>query len=60
MLENEIKSSPIEEIHSLNDAKFVNFAGWSMPIQFPDGIINEHISTRSSCCLLYTSDAADD
>ena len=44
MLENEIKSSPIEEIHSLNDAKFVNFAGWSMPIQFPDGIINEHIS----------------
>ena len=51
MLENEIKSSPIEEIHSLNDAKFVNFAGWSMPIQFPDGIINEHISTRSSCGL---------
>ena len=51
MLENEIKSSPIEEIHSLNDAKFVNFAGWSMPIQFRDGIINEHISTRSSCGL---------
>ena len=51
MLENEIKSSPIEEIHSLNDAKFVNFAGWSMPIQFPNGIINEHISTRSSCGL---------
>ena len=48
MLENEIKSSPIEEIHSLNDAKFVNFAGWSMPIQFPDGIINEHISTPVS------------
>ena len=51
MLENEIKSSPIEEIHSLNDAKFVDFAGWSMPIQFSDGIINEHISTRSSCGL---------
>ena len=51
MLENEIKSSPIEEIHSLNDAKFVNFAGWSMPIQFRDGIINEHISTRTSCGL---------
>ena len=55
MLENEIKSSPIEEIHSLNDAKFVNFAGWSMPIQFPDGIINEHIS-----CLLYTSPSPRD
>ena len=51
MIDNNIKSSPIEELHKLNNAKLVNFAGWSMPIQYHSGIINEHVSTRNSCGL---------
>ena len=45
---NKLKSSPIEELHIKNDARLVDFAGWSMPVQFSSGIINEHISTRTS------------
>lgn len=51
MIDNSIKSSPIEELHRLNNAKLVDFAGWSMPIQYHSGIINEHVSTRNSCGL---------
>ena len=45
---NKLKSSPIEELHIKNNARLVEFAGWSMPVQFSSGIINEHISTRTS------------
>ena len=68
MIDNNIKTSPIEELHKLNNAKLVDFAGWSMPIQYHSGIINEHVSTRNSCglfdishiCLLYTSPSPRD
>ncbi|MBU1341567.1 MAG: glycine cleavage system aminomethyltransferase GcvT [Proteobacteria bacterium] len=32
--------------HQDLDAKIVEFGGWEMPIQYPDGIINEHLATR--------------
>ena len=28
-------------------AKFVPFAGYEMPIQYKDGIVKEHLSTRT-------------
>ncbi len=33
--------------HQALDAKIVEFGGWEMPIQYPEGIINEHMATRS-------------
>jgi aminomethyltransferase len=33
--------------HENLDAKIVEFGGWEMPIQYPDGIINEHMATRT-------------
>jgi len=51
MIEKNIRSSPLEEFHKINNAKLVEFAGWSMPIQYASGIINEHVSTRESCGL---------
>ena len=45
---DKLKSSPLEELHIKNNARLVDFAGWSMPVQFSTGIINEHISTRTS------------
>ncbi|MBU8849727.1 MAG: glycine cleavage system aminomethyltransferase GcvT [Desulfobacterales bacterium] len=32
--------------HQDLDAKIVEFGGWEMPIQYPAGIINEHMATR--------------
>ncbi len=34
------------EKHQDLDAKIVEFGGWEMPIQYPIGIINEHMATR--------------
>ena len=51
MIDKSIKFSPLEEFHKENSAKLIEFAGWSMPIQYTSGIINEHISTRESCGL---------
>ena len=50
MLENKthLKISSLEKIHKKYHAKMVDFAGWSMPINFPTGIIDEHLATRNS------------
>ena len=34
-------------LHQKHGAKFVSFAGYEMPIQYKEGIVKEHISTRS-------------
>ncbi len=38
----------LHEKHVELDAKMVPFGGWDMPIQYPAGIINEHMATRKS------------
>ncbi len=38
--------------HKNLGAKFVSFAGYEMPIQYKDGIVKEHISTRESAGFL--------
>jgi len=35
--------------HQKLNAKIVEFGGWEMPIQYPNGILSEHMATRSSC-----------
>ena len=36
-------------------AKMVEFAGWEMPIQYPEGIIQEHLATRREAGLFDVS-----
>ena len=36
------------EFHKLNGAKIIPFAGYNMPINYKNGIINEHKSVRST------------
>ena len=43
----EIKKTRLYELHKKYAAKFVEFAGYQMPIQYKDGIILEHKFTRS-------------
>ena len=42
-----IKKTFLNKLHETNNAKFVEFAGYEMPIQYSTGIIEEHKFTRS-------------
>jgi aminomethyltransferase len=42
----EIKKTSLYQLHKNNNAKFVEFAGFEMPIQYDRGIIEEHKFTR--------------
>ena len=43
----EIKKTPLFNLHKIHGAKFVQFAGYEMPIQYKEGIVKEHKYTRS-------------
>jgi aminomethyltransferase len=42
----EIKKTSLYQLHQDNKAKFVEFAGYQMPIQYSEGIVEEHKFTR--------------
>ena len=44
----EIKKTSLHKLHNEHQAKFVEFAGYEMPIQYKKGIIEEHKFTRSN------------
>ena len=44
----EIKKTSLFNLHQSNGAKFVQFAGYEMPIQYKDGILQEHNYTRKN------------
>jgi aminomethyltransferase len=41
-----IRHTVFYQSHINAGAKMVDFAGWRMPIQYPDGIVTEHLLTR--------------
>ena len=43
----ETQKTALYKYHKNLGAKFVPFAGYEMPIQYSDGIVKEHISTRT-------------
>jgi aminomethyltransferase len=43
----EIQKTALYNYHKNLGAKFVPFAGYEMPIQYSEGIVKEHISTRT-------------
>jgi aminomethyltransferase len=47
--------TPLDKIHHEHLGRMVDFAGFSLPIQYPDGIINEHIWTRQKASLFDVS-----
>ncbi|MBI5701517.1 glycine cleavage system aminomethyltransferase GcvT [Candidatus Saganbacteria bacterium] len=44
-----LKKTPLYNEHIKLGAKIVPFAGWEMPVSYPPGIIQEHLSVRNSC-----------
>lgn len=50
-----LKSTPLTALHRSLGAKLVPFAGYEMPVQFADGILKEHLHTRSAAGLFDVS-----
>ena len=47
--------TPLHDLHVALGARMVPFAGYSMPVQFPDGLMAEHHHTRTSAGLFDVS-----
>jgi len=43
-----LKSTPLDALHRELGAKMVPFGGYAMPVQYPTGILTEHLHTRRS------------
>ena len=43
-----LKQSPLHDRHVALGAKFAEFGGWEMPLEYPSGVIKEHNAVRSS------------
>jgi aminomethyltransferase len=51
----ELQKTPLHALHLELGARMVPFAGYSMPVQYPDGLIAEHRHTRASAGLFDVS-----
>lgn len=47
--------TPLHSLHARLGAKFVTFAGYDMPVQYPAGVLAEHLHTRSHASLFDVS-----
>ena len=52
---NELKKTPLYDLHLSLGAKMVEFAGYAMPVQYPAGILKEHLHTREKAGLFDVS-----
>ena len=52
---SELKRTVLYQAHLDAGATMVDFGGWDMPIQYPDGIVAEHLYCRSRCAIFDVS-----
>jgi aminomethyltransferase len=50
-----LRHTPLYELHVARGARMVDFAGYEMPVQYPAGIIAEHLHTRAQAGLFDVS-----
>lgn len=53
--EKSLKRTPLYDLHASLGGKMVPFAGYDMPVQYPAGVLKEHLQTRSSAGLFDVS-----
>ncbi len=51
----DLKRTPLYDLHVALGAKMVPFAGYEMPVQYPMGVMKEHLHTRSRAGLFDVS-----
>src|SRR6266851_7088039 len=49
--QSELLRTPLNAVHRGLGARMVDFAGWDMPVQYPTGILTEHLAVRTGCGL---------
>ena len=52
---SELLTTPLHELHLRLGARMVPFAGYSMPVQYPGGVLAEHRHCRSAAALFDVS-----
>ncbi len=55
MSDENLKKTPLNEVHRELGGKMVDFGGWDMPVQYKAGVIGEHMATRTTCGLFDVS-----
>lgn len=55
MAGDDLKTLALADLHTGLGAKFVPFAGYSMPVQYPRGVMAEHLWTRENAGLFDVS-----
>ncbi|MBY0512261.1 MAG: glycine cleavage system aminomethyltransferase GcvT [Rhodospirillaceae bacterium] len=50
-----LKTTPLDALHKSLGAKMVPFAGYNMPVQYPLGVLKEHLHTRAEAGLFDVS-----
>ena len=53
--ETDLKRTPLHELHLALGARMVPFAGYEMPVQYPMGVMGEHLHTRAKAGLFDVS-----
>src|SRR5450432_1186801 len=53
--ETSLKRTPLHGMHVASGGKMVPFAGYDMPVQYPTGVLREHLHTRSDAGLFDVS-----
>jgi len=53
--QDSLKNTPLHGLHVSLGGKMVPFAGYDMPVQYPAGVLKEHLHTRSSAGLFDVS-----
>lgn len=51
----DLKRTPLFDLHVERGGKMVPFAGWDMPVQYPLGVMKEHLHTRAAAGLFDVS-----
>ena len=52
---SQLKRTQLYDVHVQAGATMVDFGGWEMPIQYPSGVVAEHLYTRHACSLFDVS-----
>jgi aminomethyltransferase len=55
MSSDNLKKTPLNAAHRELGGKMVDFGGWDMPVQYPSGVIEEHMATRTRAGLFDVS-----
>jgi aminomethyltransferase len=53
--QSQLKRTPLHALHVAAGGKMVPFAGYDMPVQYPAGVLREHLHTRNAAGLFDVS-----